>query len=119
MAASRCDGVEIPRGQAEIPPSYEFSGGMRLRVEPVDLVDADVVLAGVVPDLNAIVALFDETAPTRTSHKHRQVVAPCDVRPRKASHETRFVPGPEVEKPCASGALGWWAHQGSNLGPAD
>lgn len=31
----------------------------------------------------------------------------------------RFVPGPETERPCTSRALGWWAHQGSNLGPAD
>jgi len=44
-------------GRQKYHPAYEFSGGMRQRVEPVDLVDADGVLAGVVPDLNASRAL--------------------------------------------------------------
>ena len=31
----------------------------------------------------------------------------------------RFVLRAEFKKPCVGRALEWWAHQGSNLGPAD
>ena len=90
-------------GRQKYHPAYEFPGGMRQRVEPVDLVDADVVLAGVVPDLNAIVALFDETAPTRTSANivetsHRATSDHEKRRTRRALFQ-----GPKWKNPALAG----------------
>ena len=60
-----------------------------------------------------------ETAEKIPRQKGRAAIWPCDARPQRTSHETRFVLNRHLAKLLETKDHLWWAHQGSNLGPAD
>jgi hypothetical protein len=63
--------------------------------------------------------LHESASGPEKQRESRKAIWPCDAQPWKTSHETRFVLNGHLAKLLETKDDLWWAHQGSNLGPAD